>query len=432
MFRKNVIKKIVFLLLIGFAFVFLGDRVYAASCQYTFDTNFFASSEVKYGTVDGSQVEVIVTVEESGYPSITTSQFRYRKKDVTNMWFQYQQIKNDNFDDMLNGLEKFKNATFCPKLALCWLEEDEKYQLYYEEADGTVIGCLNSEKNLVKNPEIVSSGFASTNSGNLKGCSDETRADFEIQFQNKVSEINEKYQDELKYISNFSFDASSNPNDSNIAQIFNSRTREFSKQILKYVNAIKEDSKSYDCDEIVNLGMTKIVEFQKDADGYLDEIENQYITKIKNYIAMLKSKGEIEKANQYTELLNKIEFYSEDVKNEHDDKLDEVIAGWGEEIDANCDAILGDLRDLIEQVFNVIKIAAPILLIFFGSMDFAKAVIAGDDKATKKATSDFMKRAIAAVLIFFLPWFIEFLFNLPGLENFAEDVLCGVGKVVLK
>ena len=101
--------------------------------------------------------------------------------------------------------------------------------------------------------------------------------------------------------------------------------------------------------------------------------------------------------------------------------------------DSSCEEILGDALDLVQQAFDVIKIAAPILLIFFGTLDFSKAAISGDDKAIKKATTDFMKITAAAVIIFLLPFLIELLFSLPGLDELdIENVLCDVGKVVLR
>jgi len=44
--------------------------------------------------------------------------------------------------------------------------------------------------------------------------------------------------------------------------------------------------------------------------------------------------------------------------------------------------------------------------------DLGKAVVANDDKAINKATTTLTKRAIAAVIIFFIPTLIGFVFDL--------------------
>ncbi len=125
--------------------------------------------------------------------------------------------------------------------------------------------------------------------------------------------------------------------------------------------------------------------------------------------------------------------YLTEVKEEIKGKTDGLLEGIfpDGDVTASCEAILGDVLDIIQTIFSYMKLLAPILVIFFGSMDFAKAVVASDDKEMKKATSNFMKRLIAAVLLFFIPWFIELMFSLPGLELGIDNVICGISKVVI-
>ncbi|MBO5095458.1 MAG: hypothetical protein J6B98_01095 [Bacilli bacterium] len=67
----------------------------------------------------------------------------------------------------------------------------------------------------------------------------------------------------------------------------------------------------------------------------------------------------------------------------------------------------------------IIKIVVPILLIVMGSIDFGKAVISSDDNAIKGAISILIKRAIAAVVVFFIPTIISAAF---GLVKGAEEL----------
>jgi len=90
--------------------------------------------------------------------------------------------------------------------------------------------------------------------------------------------------------------------------------------------------------------------------------------------------------------------------------------------------------DIVDEIFGIIKIVAPILLIVFGSLDFGQAVLQDNQDALKKATSKFIKRAIATVVIFFVPLLVRLVLRLPGMEELGlpDDPLCGLSKVVLK
>ena len=63
---------------------------------------------------------------------------------------------------------------------------------------------------------------------------------------------------------------------------------------------------------------------------------------------------------------------------------------------------------ILRIVIRVIQIAAPLALIIFGSLDFFKALIAHDEKEMRIKRKPFIQRLIAALIIFFLPWFVQF------------------------
>lgn len=54
---------------------------------------------------------------------------------------------------------------------------------------------------------------------------------------------------------------------------------------------------------------------------------------------------------------------------------------------------------LFANAYDLLKIAAPIILVIFGTIDIAKAVIASDDGMIKKAQSHFVKRVAGAVIV---------------------------------
>lgn len=86
----------------------------------------------------------------------------------------------------------------------------------------------------------------------------------------------------------------------------------------------------------------------------------------------------------------------------------------GAAVDAICTGDASEIWQFIGFVLYVFKIAIPLLLIIFGMIDLGKAVIASDDKEIKNATTKLMKRAIAAVVIFFIPTLVGFIFSIVG------------------
>ena len=59
-------------------------------------------------------------------------------------------------------------------------------------------------------------------------------------------------------------------------------------------------------------------------------------------------------------------------------------------------------RFLKHGVIPIFQIGIPIILIVMGTVDLGKAVISSDDKEIKAGTTRLIKRAIAAVAVFFV------------------------------
>ena len=60
---------------------------------------------------------------------------------------------------------------------------------------------------------------------------------------------------------------------------------------------------------------------------------------------------------------------------------------------------------------TILKIAIPIILIIFGILDLAKAVMANDDKEMKEAQKKLIKRIVYAVVVFFVVALVQFVFT---------------------
>lgn len=66
---------------------------------------------------------------------------------------------------------------------------------------------------------------------------------------------------------------------------------------------------------------------------------------------------------------------------------------------------------LVSSVINIIKIAVPILLIIFGLLDLTKAVVASKEDEIKKSQGTFVKRLIAAVIVFLAIHIVQIVIN---------------------
>lgn len=82
----------------------------------------------------------------------------------------------------------------------------------------------------------------------------------------------------------------------------------------------------------------------------------------------------------------------------------------------NCDDLKYTDADkaynIIDEIFNIIMLAGPILLVIYGIIDFSKATLASDEQALKKAGVNFGKRAIAAILLFLIPMIINIILGI--------------------
>jgi len=63
----------------------------------------------------------------------------------------------------------------------------------------------------------------------------------------------------------------------------------------------------------------------------------------------------------------------------------------------------------ISVVYLAIRVGIPILLIIFGMVDMGKAIVAKKEEDVKKAQSLMVKKLLIGVLVFLLPYLVEFI-----------------------
>lgn len=89
-------------------------------------------------------------------------------------------------------------------------------------------------------------------------------------------------------------------------------------------------------------------------------------------------------------------------------------------LDDACNALLGDpeaegtVANFLQQIFTIIGYIAPLLCVVLSISDFVKATASQDKDALMKAMKTTAKRLVLALLLFFLPTLINFIFPLLG------------------
>ena len=74
--------------------------------------------------------------------------------------------------------------------------------------------------------------------------------------------------------------------------------------------------------------------------------------------------------------------------------------------DYECDGQILPLFQAAKFVIRIIQIAVPFALVIWGSLDWFKALIAGDEKEMKMKRKPFISRLVAIVILV-LPWLVE-------------------------
>lgn len=82
-----------------------------------------------------------------------------------------------------------------------------------------------------------------------------------------------------------------------------------------------------------------------------------------------------------------------------------------------CTGGIAEVVGLTKMVIKVLQLVVPIGLIIMGTIDMAKAVIAGDEKKMKEAQKPFIKRIIAAVIVFLIPIIVNMVLSFVTTGN---------------
>lgn len=72
------------------------------------------------------------------------------------------------------------------------------------------------------------------------------------------------------------------------------------------------------------------------------------------------------------------------------------------------------LLGIVYTIITLIKIVVPILLVVFGMLDLGKSVMSQKEDEIKKGQQTFIKRIIAAAIVFFVVFVVQLVINVVG------------------
>ena len=99
--------------------------------------------------------------------------------------------------------------------------------------------------------------------------------------------------------------------------------------------------------------------------------------------------------------------------------------------DTFCNTRIQGVFTTLGWIFFIVKIIIPIVLIVMGSIDFFKAAIGNKDDEVKKAAHTLVRRAIAGIIIFFIPTIIGFVVNLTDQNDTYKGTFKDCTKCML-
>lgn len=79
----------------------------------------------------------------------------------------------------------------------------------------------------------------------------------------------------------------------------------------------------------------------------------------------------------------------------------------------SCESILsnGLMGSIRDNILSPLRFIAPILLLIFTTLDFAKVVFSDSKDGMSKAWKNFIRRAVATLLVFFAKNIVSFIYS---------------------
>ncbi len=85
-----------------------------------------------------------------------------------------------------------------------------------------------------------------------------------------------------------------------------------------------------------------------------------------------------------------------------------------------CEGILGSLGDVLSEIYNILKLAVPVIIVAMGFKDFIQGMSSGKDDALKKAGTNFIKRLVVGAVFVMLPILIKTILTFAFGGSFSD------------
>lgn len=99
------------------------------------------------------------------------------------------------------------------------------------------------------------------------------------------------------------------------------------------------------------------------------------------------------------------------------------------DVSSVCEQIPTQITDLTSLLYMIVKIAIPLILIIYGMLDFGRSVMAGEEKEIKEKQKLFIKRIIAAVMVFLVFSIVELVLGLVAGDD-KESIFSCISKIL--
>jgi len=192
----------------------------------------------------------------------------------------------------------------------------------------------------------------------------------------------------------------------NFSRLFSS-TGEIENEFSESLKAIEEWKAEWEetCDT------------DEELDSLIEEHRNK-IEQINDSFAIITDDYE-QNPSLYSDDMGELVDFFYNFENSYETVYKDVVS----ENTVGCDFIDSEIWAIIRKILRWVQLSVPVIIIGMGSVDFAKAVLADDQDAIKKATTTFIKRLVIGAAIFFLPSILELILNLVELPE-VQGSLC--------
>ena len=87
---------------------------------------------------------------------------------------------------------------------------------------------------------------------------------------------------------------------------------------------------------------------------------------------------------------------------------------------SGCDETLGSLGVWLSRIYNILKLAVPVIIVAMGFKDFIQGMSSGKDDALKKAGTNFIKRLVVGAVFVMLPILIKMILTFAFGGSFSD------------